>query len=69
MRSRIDIMASSFQDELQKIAQVKYAGAVPDKKTVGKALPMVGAVVGWEALRRANQDRKTGRMMRQQQSF
>ncbi len=60
MPNAIKVMGDAFQDELQKIAAEKKAG---------KVLPvLVAGGVGWEALRRANEDRKLGRQIRKQQS-
>lgn len=62
--THIQQMASAFQDELTKIAEAKLAagGKIP------KAVPLMAAgAVGWEAVRRANQDRKIGRQVRLQQ--
>lgn len=58
----LEAIAASFADELEKIAQEKIA--LPSKKTLA-----VGAtsIAGYETLRRANQDRKMGRAVRQQQ--
>lgn len=61
MPTFVDQMSASFADELQKIA------AVQTRKLGGLAKPLITAGAGiasWEALRRANDDRKTGRMMR-----
>lgn len=61
-------MAEAFEDELRKIANVKANnGVMPSNKT----LALVGAgAVGYEALRRAERDRRMGRAMRiQQQSY
>ena len=59
----LDVMCTSFEDELQKIAQAKQAAS-------GKALLGLGAgagILGYEVLRRANEDRKLGRSVRKQQ--
>jgi hypothetical protein len=61
MPTFVEQMATSFADELQKIA------AAPTKKLggLGKPLAIAGAgIAGWEALRRAEGDRRNGRMMR-----
>ena len=61
------IMAAAFEDEMQKIAEEKVAAINPKTmKTLGTA---GAAVLGWEALRRANQDRRMGRAMRIQQGY
>ena len=62
----VTVMASAFQDELEKIAVAREAlGFVAKhKKPIGL---MVGGAVGYEGLRRANQDRRMGRAMRRQQ--
>ncbi len=54
-------MCSSFEDELRKIAAEKQA------VKAHIVLPMLAGAVGFEALRRANQDRKLGRSVRFQQ--
>jgi len=71
MSGPLDIMANAFQDELQKI---KLAGLFSREaklpKRVGAAKTLALVVAGglaYEGLRRANQDRKMGRMMRLQQ--
>jgi hypothetical protein len=62
-----EIMAAAFEDEMQKIAAEKVAALSPQAaKTLGTA---GAAVLGWEALRKANQDRKMGRAMRLQQGY
>lgn len=62
MRTRSDIMAAAFEDELKKIAQSKGRLA----KTL---IPAVAGAAGFEALRRANHDRRTGRAIRLQQGY
>jgi hypothetical protein len=63
MPNRLDAMAKAFQDELEKIANAKHAGVLR------KAAPAVAAgALGWETLRRANEDRKLGRQVRKQQN-
>lgn len=58
-------IADAFADELQKIAQQKLAKLSPE---AWKALGLAGAgALGYEALRRANSDRRMGRAMRVQQ--
>jgi hypothetical protein len=59
-----EIFASAFEDEIVKIGQAKVAALTPFQKTLGT---MVAGGVGYEVLRRANQDRKMGRVMRVQQ--
>lgn len=64
-----DVMTQAFRSELKKIAKAKQSNAL---SSVGKFVaqnkkPLAyggGAVVGWEALRKANRDRKLGRQMR-----
>ncbi len=56
----VDVMSAAFSDELQKIARVNSKNLM----RAGKATATIGA---WEALRRANNDRKMGRAMRRQQ--
>lgn len=59
-----EVMAGAFVDELQKIARQKVAMSHTTAKTLG----LVGAgAVGWEAVTRANNDRRLGRQMRLQQ--
>lgn len=56
-------IVDAFEDELQKIAAAKL------KKDHMKTLGVAAAgAVGYEGLRRANQDRKMGRMVRIQQN-
>lgn len=64
MKTYAETMANSFRDELKKIAQVKKQSGIPASAV---ALPVAGAL-GWEYLRRANQDRKMGQSMRMQQT-
>lgn len=60
-------MAAAFQDELVKIAQEKAAKLSP---ATWKLLGVAGAgALGYEAVRRANQDRRMGRAMRIQQGY
>jgi hypothetical protein len=62
-------MVDAFQDELQKIATGGDAAKGALKGRLAKALPVAAAgVVGYEGLRRANEDRRNGRMMRLQQN-
>jgi hypothetical protein len=64
----VDVMSKAFSDELQKIAAAKEdAVRKAGKGALRKAAPYVGAVVGYETLRRANRDRQMGRAMRIQQ--
>lgn len=59
-----EIVAAAFEDELVKIASEKIAISPEALKTLG----ILGAgAVTFEALRRANEDRRMGRMMRMQQ--
>lgn len=59
-----EALVRAFEDELEKIAQIKSAVSKDTMKTVG----LVGAgAVGMETMRRANNDRKMGRIMRIQQ--
>lgn len=61
-----EIMAAAFEDELEKLAQEKTSMSHATMKTVG----LVGAgAVGAETLRRAERDRRTGRMVRMQQGY
>lgn len=63
-----DVFVSAFEDELEKIAQAKQAAAPKPgnlKRNLGVA---VAGAVGYETLRRANEDRKMGRMVRRQQN-
>jgi hypothetical protein len=62
----LDKMCGSFEDELRKIAAEKLAAGEGYKKVV---LPMLAGAVGFEAIRRANQDRKIGRQVRIQQQY
>ena len=63
MSDPIDTMANAFSDELRKIAMK------PNTSKGGKVLPaLVAGGLGWEALRRANEDRKIGRQVRKQQN-
>lgn len=63
MSQRIDIMAQAFEDELRKIAAAKQAMPNIPKFVV----PAAAGAVGFETLRRANQDRRLGRQVRVQQ--
>ena len=63
MHKYAEQLAAAFEDELKKIAKSKQAGVA------GVAAPMVAGAALWEWARRANQDRKNGRLMRQQQGF
>lgn len=59
-----EVFASAFEEELQKIAQSKAVGLLTKhKKELGIA---AAGAVGYESLRRANEDRKMGRMVRRQ---
>ncbi len=60
-----ETMMASFVDEFQKIAASKQAG-VGLKVLLPTA---VAGAAGWEALRRANDDRRMGRQMRMQSNF
>lgn len=68
MRTFEDALIEAFQNELVKIAQEKQAALKlkPSHKTLGVA---AAGAAGYETLRRANQDRKNGRMMRIQQGY
>ncbi len=69
MSRTLDAMADAFQDELQKIADLSNVKNAL-KGRVGKALPAAAAgALTYEGLRRANQDRKTGRQMRLQGGY
>ena len=59
------VIVEAFEDELKKIAEAKgLAGLVAkNKKNLGIA---AAGAVGYEGLRRANEDRKVGRMVRRQ---
>ena len=59
-----DVLASAFEDELTKIAKDKLSSLTPMQKAIGL---MAAGGVTYEALRRANQDRRMGRAMRMQQ--
>jgi hypothetical protein len=59
----IDVMASAFEMELQKIAAHKHASGLLSAKTL---VPAAVGILGYEALRRANKDRKIGRAVRMQ---
>lgn len=68
MRTYQEVFASAFEDELQKIAEAKEASAASqfvqkNKKNLGIA---AAGAVGYETLRRANEDRRMGRMVRRQ---
>jgi hypothetical protein len=61
-----DTLSAAFEDELIKIAKAKMA----EMSSLHKALGLMAAGgIGYEALRRANQDRRMGRAMRMQQQF
>lgn len=62
-----EVMAIAFEDELRKIAEAKIAaGNFVNAKNVG----LVGAgALGYEALRRAERDRRMGRAVRLQQNY
>ena len=62
MPNFVDVMAAAFDNELQKIAAAKHAGLLSAKILVPAAI----GIAGYETLRRANKDRKMGRMMRVQ---
>lgn len=55
---------TAFEDELVKIGQAKLAALTPFHKALGL---MAAGGIGYEALRRANEDRRMGRAMRVQQ--
>jgi hypothetical protein len=58
-------IADAFQDELQKIAEVR-SGKL--SATTVKTLGLVGAgALGYRAVSQANQDRRMGKAMRVQQ--
>lgn len=60
-----EIIASAFQDELMKIAEVRGGKLSP---TTLKTLGLVGAgAMGYRTMSQANQDRRLGRTMRLQQ--
>jgi hypothetical protein len=59
----VDVMAEAFNNELQKIAAAKHASGLLSAKIL---VPAAVGALGFEALRRANKDRKMGRMMRAQ---
>lgn len=59
-----ETLAIAFEDELVKIAQTKLSGLTQAQKVIGL---MAAGGVTYEALRRANQDRRMGRAMRAQQ--
>jgi hypothetical protein len=66
-----DVMSQGFQDELRKIASQKEGqdlGSAVGKKLGPWKIPaaIAGGVVGWEALKRLNRDRKLGRHLRRQ---
>ena len=66
MRDYADRMAASFENELVKIAAAKQAALAGAAKG---ALPtLLAGAAGWEMLRRANEDRRTGKMIRIQQN-
>lgn len=61
-----EAMATAFEDEMQKIAAKKIAMSSNTMKHVG----LVGAgALGALALHRAEQDRRMGRAMRNQQGY
>lgn len=63
-----EVFVSAFEDELEKIAQAKQA-AMAAKPNLKRNLGIAAAgAVGYETLRRANEDRKMGRMVRRQQN-
>ncbi len=64
MPTPIDVMASAFEDELQKIAQVKRAGWRPKARDV--ALVGGGGLAAIKG-RQAIEDHRNGRLMRKQQ--
>jgi lactate dehydrogenase-like 2-hydroxyacid dehydrogenase len=56
-----ETMAAAFEDELEKIAMTSSTA-----KTIG----LIGAgAIGAETIRRAEKDRRMGRMMRLQQGY
>ncbi len=58
------VIVEAFEDELKKIAEAKGLGLLAkNKKNLGIA---AAGAVGYEGLRRANEDRKVGRMVRKQ---
>lgn len=58
-------MAAAFEDELKKIAHEKKAGLSPSTM---KMLGTAGAgAIAYETLRRAESDRRMGKMIRRQQ--
>ena len=61
MPNFVDVMASAFENELQKIAVAKQASGLLSAKLL---VPAAIGIAGYETLRRANRDRKMGRMMR-----
>jgi hypothetical protein len=62
-----DVLASAFEDELTKLAQDKLSALTPLQKALGL---MAAGGVAYETARRANSDRRMGRVMRlQNQGF
>lgn len=61
-----DVLTAAFEDELTKIGQAKVASLTPFQKAIGL---MAAGGIGYETLRRANEDRRMGRTMRIQQGF
>lgn len=69
MSRLLDKMAVSFQDELVKIADAKAALNLAKVKPTAKTLAIAGGgALGFEAIRRANEDRRLGRQYRLQNS-
>jgi hypothetical protein len=64
MNDYADRMAASFERELVKIAEAKQAALAGAAK--GAVPALLAGAAGWEMLRRANEDRRTGKMMRMQ---
>lgn len=61
-----EAIAQAFEDELKKIAIARP----PTKANLAKPLGLMAAgAVGYESLRRAEHDRRNGRMMRIQQGY
>jgi len=63
MSNFVDVMASAFENELQKIAASKHASGLLTAKTL---IPAALGIMGYETLRRVNKDRKIGRAVRMQ---
>lgn len=62
-----EILAEAFEDEMKKIASSKLAGLTPEQI---KSLGLLGiGAAGFQVLRQANDDRKTGRAVRVQQGY